>query len=91
MISRLEIVDTYIEDALPRQRAKSWNILYCALRFRLVRFSNLLFHSSQQFIDDGLQLVRESGSALALPSRRRLFRTISCGNGIAHWPVVFSA
>ena len=35
--------------------------------------------------------VRESGSASALPSRRRLFRTISCGDSLPHWPVVFSA
>jgi hypothetical protein len=36
-------------------------------------------------------VVRESGSASALPNRRRLFRTISCGNSIPHLSIVFSA
>jgi len=31
--------------------------MYCTSRFRLVRFRNLLFHSSQQFIHAGLQRV----------------------------------
>ncbi len=35
-------------------------------------------------------VVWESGSASALPSRRRLFHTISCGNPICYRPVVLS-